>query len=150
MKALIKEVNPGTVYQDKISDYWIKVQLTNGQNIEIFDATPYDLRNKINQSIECLVIATFIDIVNEPNQIKKPLLNGKFLGKYDISSKWENIFEGGNKVYKLASEWYAVDSEGSIFLVTLSNEDIKSLRKGDDINMVVGRYDLVAWYSIEE
>ncbi len=150
MKVLIKEVNPGTEYQGNISDYWIIVQLDSGQNIELFDATPYDLRNKINQTLECLIIATFVEIFDEPDQINKSLLTGKFLGKYVISDKWKNVFEGGNRIYKLNSEWYAIYSDDGVFLVTFSNKDIKSLKEGDKVNLTVGRYDLVAWNPIKD
>jgi hypothetical protein len=151
MKILIRKVTPGTIYDGKVSDFWIKGQLIDGQTIEIFDATPYDLREMEDQTLDCLLISCFTEIVNKSNQNenKEVILEGTYLGPHDISNKWKNVFEGGNRIYKLASKFYGINSENGILLATLDKNQIESLNEGDNLRMRVGRYDLVAWLPIE-
>ena len=57
MKVLVKEVYEGAEEQGQILEFWIKAQLATGRNIEIFNLGEFDLREFINQEIECLILA---------------------------------------------------------------------------------------------
>jgi hypothetical protein len=93
MKVLIKKVgistfNPDT---DDIFDFWILGQLQNRREIKIFDNLPFDLRDKEEQEIECLLFMTLsgipVDSITE-DKLETPILKGSYLGKYKISDKW--------------------------------------------------------------
>ena len=149
MKVLLKSVDIGSKYDDKVYDYWIKGQLNSGQVIEIFDAAPFDLRNYESKTIEALIIATFVQVVYNTDNVDENLTNGTFLGKYNINDKWENIYEGGNKIYESVSEWYGIKTDDGIFLLTLNIGDLNAIKEGEIIFLKIGRYDLLAWRPIE-
>ncbi|MFX1340713.1 MAG: hypothetical protein ACFFDK_19035 [Promethearchaeota archaeon] len=149
MKVLLKNVDIGSEYDDKVYDYWIVGQLNSGKQIEIFDAAPFDLRKYESKTIECLIVATFVEVVYNSDNVDEIIINGTFLGKYSLDDKWENISEGGNKIYELVSEWYAIKTDDGIFLLTLSKKELNSMKEGDIIFLKVGRYDLLAWYPID-
>ena len=143
MKVLLKSVDIGSKYDDKVYDYWIKGQLISGQVIEIFDAAPFDLRNYESKTIEGLIIATFVQVVYNTDNVDENLTNGTFLGKYNINDKWENIYEGGNKIYESVSEWYGIKTDEGIFLLTLNIGDLNAIKEGEIIFLKIGRHFLM-------
>ena len=149
MKVLINEVNPGTVYKGKISDYWISGILENGKEIEIFDFIPYDLRKYVNMKVECLIIPLIADINTSIKDIKDTNLIGTYLGKYTIPSKWKKKRRSWYFKLILKKELVAIKTYDGVFII--SSDYIKNfnIKKGDELYLKVGRYDLVAWHQIE-
>lgn len=91
MIAKIKTVEIGAEYQDTIYDYWIDAILTSGEVIKIFDFKPFDLRNKIEQTIDLLISVELMEGV-EINPLSPEDYNiiGEFVDLVSIPSKsWE-------------------------------------------------------------
>jgi len=149
MKVLLKSVDIGSKYDDKVFDYWIKGQLISGRVIEIFDAAPFNLGKYVSKTIEALILASFVQVIYITDNVDDNLIKGTFLGKYNIDDKWENIYEGGNEIYESVSEWYAIKTDDGIFLFTLNIGDLNAIKEGEIIFLKIGRYDLLAWRPIE-
>ena len=153
IKVLIKKVGKGGVSEktDKIYSFWIIGQLDSGKKIRIKDRWPFDLRKLESKKVECLLIAAFISNINKISEkdeidIANPVIKGRYLGEYEIPSKWLRC-EG----YQIISGFHAVKSIDGIFLIDPSDFEHQqiSINSGEKIIFKAGSIDLDAWLPIE-
>jgi hypothetical protein len=158
MRIKIKKVIPDTTIEGKVWIYWIYAELNSGKIIRLFDDIPFNLENYINASIEVFVETGFYkvidDIPNLPLSKNKTILKGKYIGNYELSTKWRKA----NWIYEDTYEFYkknkpnGFQTEDGIFHLSGGIEKIK--KKGIKLDMdtilEVGRIDLTGWYPIEE
>ncbi|MHA1986969.1 MAG: hypothetical protein ACW98D_10050 [Promethearchaeota archaeon] len=144
----ISTFNPDT---DEIFDFWILGQLHNRREIRIFDNLPYDLRDMENQEIDCLLFMTLSGILVDhttEDQLKTPILKGYYLGKYKISDKWR-IPEYINLKYDRIKEFHAIKVENDIFLISPSDIEYYSVKKGEEFTFQAIEFELLAWNPIK-
>lgn len=146
----------GAEYEEKIANFWITGKLESGFLINIFDFKGFDLRNYINQEVECLICAFLVDF--KYSQSKSPsidsitnVIQGIYINNYEIPIKWKDY----DKFYSERS--FAIKTNDGFFLLDASDikkmsirekKEIK-LKEGQKINLYVGRFDLQAWYPLE-
>ena len=146
MRAFIKDLWPSTVYMDQKTDYLIIAQLDNGMIVELFDH--FNLNIKINTTIDCLVVAFYVNDINLVNFTKghkrdKPIFTGRFIENYVIPESWWKCDE------KLKSKTYpAVQTVNDILLLYFFEEPT-DLNDSDIITFSEGRLDLLAWKPLE-
>ena len=46
MEIIIKKVENGAEYEDRIFDFWIEAETQSGKKLRIFDSLTFDLREK--------------------------------------------------------------------------------------------------------
>ena len=71
MRVYIKDFWPSTVYMDQKSDYLIIAQLDNGMIVELFDFRCFAREFEINTTIDCLILAFYVHIMNFNEYEKK-------------------------------------------------------------------------------
>jgi hypothetical protein len=156
MEILIKETTTGT--EDRLGniyEFWIQGKLKSGLYLKIFADERFDLRDFVNQKVECLISAyKLYDIRVEQEltvDINKERMIGRYIGKFDNSEKW-------NLNYR--SEWfYAMETiDGIIVFYRNEFEDKlinqmeeilnRSLEYGDIFSFYAEEFELEAWRSI--
>lgn len=148
IKVLIKNVEIGAEYENKICDFWITGQLESGKIIKIFDNKIFDLRDYINQKVEFLLVACFAHIINFKSDseiifMESSVIRGKFIKKYLIPSKWKKT--------NFSISYSAISTEDGILLLGMSTiDELKkaSIKENEDIILDVGRFDLKDWNQI--
>jgi hypothetical protein len=131
---------------DEKSDYLIIGQLSNGMIVELFDH--FNPNIKINTTIDCLVLAFYVDDINSVDFTKghkrdKPIFTGRFIENYVIPESWWAYDE------RLKSKTYpAVQTVNGIILLDFLKKP-KDLKDGDIITFSGGRLDLFAWKPIQ-
>lgn len=137
MKILIKDIQNGAEYEDKVFDFWLRVQLHNGREIKVFDFVPFDMRNYVMQHSECLILAGFLESPNSSKEyttIKGTLIN------YDvILEEWSNIRDDIKH-----QNWFGVQTDDGVFLINPCELSKAKVKLGEMIEYSVGRFDLVA------
>ena len=58
-KVKILHIGPGAQYEGNVFDYWVAVELTNGQVILLFDPHCISLQCKLNEEIEIIISSCF-------------------------------------------------------------------------------------------
>ncbi|MFX1553853.1 MAG: hypothetical protein ACFFBV_07990 [Promethearchaeota archaeon] len=153
MKVMIKKVgistfNPDT---DEIFDFWILGRLQTMREIRIFDNLPYDLRDMENQEIDCLLFMTLSGIPVDhktEDQLKTPILKGYYLGKYKLSDKWR-IPKYIKLKYDHIKEFHAIQVENDIFLISPSDIEYYSVKKGEEFTFQAIEFELLTWNPIK-
>ena len=143
MKILINKVHQN-YKDDNCHEAWIQAQLTRNREIKIFDPDcliPKDCENKI---IECLIS---LMIWEEAPYFTE--LNGKYLGKYRISSieREKYIIPTYLKDLNIDKRnflegLYAFQTEEGLFFV---EKDRLHGKEGEEIKIKVFRFDVFAW-----
>jgi hypothetical protein len=147
LKIFINKVHQN--YKDEIChEAWIQAQLSNNQEIKIFDPDcliPKDIENKI---IECLIS---LMIWEEAPYFTE--LVGKYLGKYRISSKERERYIIPSYLKDLNIDksnylegLYAFETEEGLFFV---EKDRLQGKEGEELKIKVFRFDIFAWFLIE-
>ena len=149
MKVLVKEVYEGAEEQGQILEFWIKAQLATGRNIEIFNLGEFDLREFINQEIECLILAMLrknplLHMSKEFNDNDSEILEGVYMGDYAIPKKWLEYSKG-----HVLEGYHGLQSEMGIFLIEPHDLSKISIKKGEKVKFNILRFDLLAWYQID-
>ena len=151
MRVFIKKFWPSTVYMDQKSDYLIVAQLDNGMIVELFDFRCFAREFEINTTIDCLILAFYVHIMNFEEYEKKgydishPFLKGEFIETYILPKKWHKF----NKSYE-EREYPAVKTDNGIMPIEFCWEkDRGDLKEGDFFTFTVGRLDLCRWLPIE-
>ncbi len=153
LKVLIKKVGKSTFdpETDEISNFWILGQLQNRREIKIYDNLPFDLRDIEEQEIECLLFMTLsgipVDSTTE-DKLETPILKGSYLGKYEISDKWR-IPEYINWKYDHIKDFHAIQVENDVFIVSPSDIEYYSLKKGEEFTFQAIEFELLAWNPIK-
>lgn len=144
MEIIIKSVGIGAKHEGFIPYFHILAKLRSGKEITLFD-DKYDLRNYINQKIECLVSVNSVDLVDleqnpEVNDSYPTILKGFYIDKYKIPEKW--------KKYKNDISCAIQNEDGIILLDEYSLREY-NLKDKDIIAIDVSRFDLLEWIPIK-
>lgn len=154
MKVIIKEIKKSGYdpQEDKIYSFLILGELENGRVVSIRDERPYDLRNYLGKTLDCLIWISFMSKINSIKEnddinIKSPIMRGKYLGEYNISNKWEKCED-----FNRFSGYHAIDYEGMIFLISPRDFERQSvqIKHGEEIIFQAAGLELVAWLPIED
>jgi hypothetical protein len=110
MNLRIEKVEVGAKYEGVIYDDWIYARLQNGKKIKVFDHVPFDLRTNVKQNVDCLIVASFITLVNK--KISNDELIATFIGEYtdcyEWVKVWENIHKKNGIYFKVITDCYYV------------------------------------------
>ncbi|MFX0070931.1 MAG: hypothetical protein ACFFAO_07565 [Candidatus Hermodarchaeota archaeon] len=140
MKVLLKEVKGGTVGSKlRYIDYWILGRLENGDEIEIFDFEPFNLKKFENHKVYCLIYAWIQEITSETD--KQYNFIGEFIEDYEIPSIW---LRRDPKLEAVKNEYNAIRTAAGIFL-TDSDEFDNDIKDGQAVIFNVVRFDLICW-----
>ena len=142
------DVEIGAKDQNRIYNFWISGHLSDNHIIKIFDVNAYDLREYINKEVDLLIIANLIVLLEENASdfnVDSKVFNGKFLGEYRFPQEWIKFGNFGYINRCLKKQWYALEYGDGIFLLDPQDLQEYSLRRGENIVIDVGRFDLVAW-----
>lgn len=148
MKVLINKVHQN--YQDEICyEAWIQAQLKNNREIKIFDPDCLIPKESENKIIECLILLMIWE--EAPYFIE---LQGKYLGRYRISSmeREKYIIPSYYKDLNIDKKHYleglyAFETEEGLFFV---EKDRLQGKEGEEIKIKVFRFDVFAWYQIND
>ena len=124
---------------------WIIVKLENGQEIELYHQGHHDFRKYIGKTLDCLIYPSSIKNINKPLDPRRLSLEGIYIGKYDIPSK----FKRGN-IESFSGRTDAVKTDIDIFIIGYKIAEDLGLKKGDKIKFNFTRYYLLDWVPIEE
>lgn len=140
MRVFLKEVMGSSVGTNLVFiDYWILGRLENGDEIEIFDFEPFNLKKFENQSLDCLIYAWIQEITSEID--KQYSFIGEFIEDYEIPSVW---LRRDPKLESVKNEYNAIETTAGIFL-TDSDEFNNDIKDGQAVNFNVVRFDLISW-----
>ncbi len=151
MKILFNKVNQGATYQGKTYDYWIHGKTESGQKVVLYDPG-FDLREYQGKVVDCLIDAFMPQDINSINENEEydprhPIIEGKYIGKYELPKKWELCKNKNEFLYEINLE--AVETKDGIMIID-SNDFKIPMNEGDNIIFTVGRLDLKAWLPIED
>lgn len=112
----------------------------------------FDLREYQGKVVDCLIEAFMPQDINsidenEEYDPRHPIIEGKYIGKYELPKKWEPCKDKNEFLYKINLE--AVETKDGIMIID-SNDFKIPVNKGDIIIFTVGRLDLNAWLPIED
>ena len=125
-------------------------QFKNGLEFKILDSMSLGIEEMINQEIECLLLA---NLSKFPETIKTeptlPLLEGKYIGEYDIPNKWKI-----GAIFKLDPDWHeytyhAIQTDLGIIVFRSSKLKNYDVKIGNIFKFRVFDFEIMAWESIE-
>ncbi len=152
MEVYIESVTTGAEYEDGIFNYWMRVHLKKGQQINVFDAKGYNLSEFVNQRIECLILAYLIRLIESDEDIEKyerlkvnpsttKIISGAYIKEYKIPSKWKRV----------SSDLLpALQTSNGVFMLTKFDLYNYNFKQGQEITIHVQRFDLMDWHSIKQ
>ena len=146
----------GAEYEEKIANFWITGKLKSGILIKIFDIERFDLRNYINQEVECLLSAFLVDVKHSKSEAPSKdsitnTINGIYLSNYQVPIKWkeyDKFYLENSIAIKTIDGVFLLESADFKKISLRERKEIK-LKDGEEISLYVGRFDLVAWYPID-
>lgn len=150
MEVYIENVIPGAEYEGGVFNYWMRVHLKNGQQINVFDSEGYNLSEFVNQRIECLILAYLIRLIEFDDDIERyervkvfpsttEIFTGTFIEEYNIPSKWTRVSREISPALQISN---------GIFILTKFDLYDYNFKEGQEITIHVGRFDLMDWHSI--
>jgi len=152
MRLFIKKVRMNTYNPDtnESFDFWINGVLQSKKEIEILDNLPYDLRNKENKEIECLLFMVINPLPIEDTaeeELTTLIFDGLYLGEYNLPEKWviPNLFK---IKYDDTDIFHAVQVDNDIFIIAPRNLEYYSVKKGEKFTFEAILFELWAWEQI--
>ena len=124
-------------------------QFKNGLEFKILDRMSFDIVKMINEEIECLLLAKLFRF---PKTVESkhtfPLLEGIYIGEYEIPSKWKI-----GSLFELDPDWHeftyhAIQTELGVFVIRSSNLNHYNVKVGDSFKFRVIEFELMAWEPI--
>lgn len=156
MEIIVKKVRSGAEYEDKIANFWILGQLKDSSRIWIFDQKAYDLRKHLNSSVECLILAFLVNIIQKDYKTDSKesitnIISGNFIKSALITSEWKLPWNYKEKPFA------GINTNNGEFLLDWA--DLKTIpirdnieikfQELDELKLYVERFDLVAWHPIK-
>lgn len=151
MKIYIDKVNLGATYMGETYDFRVYGRTESGKEVILFD-DKFDLREYQGKVVDCLVDAFMAQDINsidenEEYDPRHPIIEGKYIGKYELPKKWEPCKNKNEFLYEINLD--AVETKDGIMIID-SNDFKVPINEGDNIIFTVGRLDLKAWLPIED
>jgi hypothetical protein len=138
MEILVKKVENGAEYEDRMFDFWVEVQTQNGKELRIFDSLTFDLRGMESTKINVLLLAGFIaeeGVAN--NNFQK--LHGQVVNQEELNQTW---IKKKNDIFQ--KSWLGLKCDEGIYLLSPKEMEEKGLKVGQIVDLNVGRIDLIA------
>jgi len=153
MRLLIKKVGKSTYdpETDKISNFWLIGELKNGKEIQMLDNLPYDLRDFVNQELDCLLFMSLSGIQidnNTKDEPETPILKGTYIGKYEISNKWK-IPQYFQLKYDHIEYFHAIKTEYGIFITSPGDIDYYTINEGEEFTFQAIEFEIWTWQPIK-
>lgn len=144
MRILIKRVTTREYNIDTIG------QFKNGIEFKILDRISFGIDKMVGEEIECLLLAKLFRFPKAA-ELKPtfPLLEGTYIGEYDIPDKWKI-----GSLFELDPNWdeytyHGIKTDLGVFVIRSTNLNHYDVKVGELFKFRVIDFELMAWESIE-